>query len=116
MHNSVAEADLRQMRVGIRYKGYHCVLIAVDLCLEYEGNPLRITKDLYPVIAKRTGLKWQAVEQNIMYVARKCWQNGKTYLSEIAGYPLTQQPSNLEFIDILVNHALRAGTDCKKSQ
>ena len=109
MHLKIVAEDLRKMRIGMRYKGYACVLIAAKLSLGKQGDPMYITKDLYPSIAEQTRLTQEAVESNITYVVQKCWENNRTYLREIAGYELERPPSNQEFIDILVNHALRAG-------
>ena len=112
MYLKIVEMDLRRMRIGRQYKGHRCVMIAEELCLENGGDPLRITKDLYPEIAERMQLNPQTVEQDIAYVAWKCWENDRAYLMQIAGYELARQPSNQEFIDILVNHALRADEAC----
>ena len=109
MYHPIVEQDLRRMGVGRQYKGSFCVAFATGMYIENNGDHLYITKDVYPVVAKRMHLKWKAVEQNITYVARKCWEKNPEYLREIAGYELERQPSNQEFIDILVNHVLRAG-------
>lgn len=107
MYHPIVAQDLRKMRIGMRYKGYACVLIAAKWSLENQGDPVHITKDLYPGIAEQIGLTQEAVESNITYVVQKCWENNRAYLRGIAGYELDRPPTNQEFIDILVNHALR---------
>ena len=80
MHLKIVAEDLRKMRIGMRYKGYACVLIAAKLSLGKQGDPMYITKDLFPSIAEQTRLTQEAVESNITYVVQKCWENNRTYL------------------------------------
>lgn len=105
MSCSVTEMDLCRMHAGKRYKGYECLLYAVRLCMEDETALNSITKSLYPEIGRALRLTRQSVERNIRYLIEICWANHAAYMQELAGYPLDRQPTNAEFIDILVRHA-----------
>lgn len=104
MDCSVTEMDLCRMQAGKRYKGHECLLCAVRLCMEDERALNSITKSLYPAVAKALRLTRGSVERNIRYLIEKCWRDHAAYMQELAGYPLYRQPTNAEFIDILVRH------------
>lgn len=115
MHYRVVEKDLRKMQVGRRYKGYMCVLHAVDLSIRNEEYLWHVTKELYPKIAECMKTNRKNVEHDIRYLITKCWENNPAYLCEIAGYPLDRPPTSREFIEILVNHELRETKTLQKA-
>ena len=46
------------------------------------------------------------VERNIRTVIDHAWRNNPEFLSELAGFELTQQPNVTQFLDILVTFML----------
>lgn len=93
--------------LGIRttYRGYLYLCYAVSLCLENEDYLLHVWKWLYTDIAQHFGVKRANVEHNLRTAIAACYNRGnKQYLDQIAGYPLSQQPTTGEFISILVHH------------
>lgn len=105
MQCPIVEADLRQMHVGARYKGYGCAVCAVNLCLLHPEYLWNVTRTLYPEVADLLDIDPGCVEPNIRYLVARCWRSNPEYLSQIAGYPLMHPPTCREFIEILVNHA-----------
>ena len=67
----------------------------------YE-RPVRVTKDIYPVIARKYKSTPSNVEHNIRTLVNLCWMNHKDTLEEMAGCTMADKPTNSEFIDILV--------------
>lgn len=47
------------------------------------------------------------IERDIRTVIEHAWRNNPEYLSRLAGFPLAQPPSALQFLDILVTFSLR---------
>ena len=67
----------------------------------YE-RPVKVTKDIYPVIARKYKSPPSNVEHNIRTLVNLCWMNHKDTLEEMAGCTMADKPTNSEFIDILV--------------
>lgn len=92
---------IRQMGVTSKYKGYYLVADAVKLSMEEPGQPLQITKDVYPSLAKKYNSSPDNIEHNIRTVVKICWVDHKEQMDRIAGYPLDYKPTNSEFLDML---------------
>ena len=43
---------IRQLGVTSKYKGYYYVAEAVRMFMEIQDHPIKITKDIYPSLAK----------------------------------------------------------------
>ena len=92
---------IRQLGVTSKYKGYYFLAEAVKLSVEMQGRPIKVTKDIYPTLARKFKSKPVNIEHNIRTVLNLCWSSGKETLNAIAGYSLRYKPTNSEFIDIL---------------
>ena len=44
---------VRHMGITAKYKGYYYVAEAVNMTIEQQGKPIRITKDIYPRLARK---------------------------------------------------------------
>lgn len=94
-------------RLGIRstYKGFYYLQYALYLCMHDERYLLSVYKSLYIDVAKKYNTSRDNVEHCIRTVISSCWYKGnRTFLVQIAGYPMTQKPANGEFIDILYHY------------
>ena len=85
----------------IQYKGYFFVAEAVKISMGDQYKPLRITKDIYPYLARKYRSTPTNIEHDIRTMVNVCWEGNKKLLDEIAGYPLEYKPTNSEFIDML---------------
>ena len=92
---------IRQLGVTSKYKGYYFLAEAVKLSVEMQGRPIKVTKDIYPTLARKFKSTPVNIEHNIRTVLNLCWSSGKETLNSIAGYSLRYKPTNSEFIDIL---------------
>ena len=102
---------IRQLGVTSKYKGYYFLAEAVKLSVEMEGRPIKITKDIYPTLARKFKSTPVNIEHNIRTVLNLCWSSGKETLNAIAGYSLRYKPTNSEFIDILAYYLSQAESE-----
>ena len=95
---------LRKCHISAKYKGYRYIPDAVDLVAELmeQKDIIRMTRDIYPVIAEKYHTSPCNIEAAIRNTIEKCWKNNKTYVQEILGYKPLKCPSNTEFIDAIV--------------
>ena len=95
-----AESGIRSTYQGFRYLQY-----ALLLCLENDEYLRSICKFLYPDIAKKFSTTVDNVEHCLRTVISYCWYHGnRRFLIDITGYPLSDKPTNSEFLDILYNY------------
>lgn len=92
---------IRRLGATSKYKGYYFVAEAVKISMECQERPMKITKDIYPRLAKKFKSKPINIEHNIRTVINVCWSVNKEKLDEIAGYSLSYKPTNSEFVDML---------------
>ena len=92
---------IRRLGANSKYKGYFFVAEAVKISMGYQYKPLRITKDIYPCLARKYRSTPTNIEHDIRTMVNVCWEGNKKLLDEIAGYPLEYKPTNSEFIDML---------------
>ena len=102
---------IRQLGVTSKYKGYYFLAEAVKLSVEMQGRPIKITKDIYPTLARKFKSTPVNIEHNIRTVLNLCWSSGKETLNAIAGYSLRYKPTNSEFIDILAYYQSQAESE-----
>ena len=102
---------IRQLGVTSKYKGYYFLAEAVKLSVEMQGRPIKITKDIYPTLARKFKSTPVNIEHNIRTVLNLSWSSGKETLNAIAGYSLRYKPTNSEFIDILAYYLSQAESE-----
>ena len=99
---------LRQLGITAKYRGYRYLALAVSLALEEEDRLLSVTKNLYPKIAEACDTTWHCVERDLRTVIQNCWNStDHTVLEMMAGRRLTERPSTVSFIEILVGYFSR---------
>ena len=84
------------------FEEYDYVVDAVEMAQKIYERPVKVTKDIYPVIARKYKSTPSNVEHNIRTLVNLCWMNHKDTLEEMAGCTMADKPTNSEFIDILV--------------
>ena len=92
---------IRKLGATSKYKGYYFMAEAVKISMDCQERPMKITKDIYPLLAKKFKSKPENIEHDIRTVINVCWNINKKMLDEIAGYPLDYKPTNSEFVDML---------------
>ena len=99
---------IRKLGATSKYKGYYFVAEAIRMTMEFQERPMKITKDIYPRLAKKFKSKPSNIEHDIRTIVNECWENHRERLEQIAGYPLEYRPTNSEFVDMI---AFYLGTD-----
>lgn len=84
-------------KLGSRY-----LKLAIEACMEDLGLVNKVTKGLYPQIAKKCDTTPNAVERGIRYVIGQAWKRGNLeVITNIFGYTVDTEkgkPTNSEFI------------------
>lgn len=102
---------VRSLGIGGNYQGYRYLLYAITLCLQNEEYLLSVSKMLYPEIAHAYQTTACSVERNLRTVVNVCWERGnRSLLENISLCPLSDKPTNGEFLDILTEY-LRQDSD-----
>ena len=92
---------IRKLGATSKYKGYYFVAEAIRMTMEFQERPMKITKDIYPCLATKYKSTPTNIEHDIRTLINVCWEGNKSFLDEIAGYPLEYKPTNSQFIDML---------------
>lgn len=92
---------IRRLGVTSKYKGYYFIAEAVKLSMEQQEYPIKITKDIYPHLAKKFKSTPMNVEHDIRTIINVCWVTNREAMDRIAGYSLSYKPTNSEFVDML---------------
>ena len=92
---------IRKLGASTKYKGYYFVAEAIKMTMEFQDRPMKITKDIYPLLAKKYRSKPSNVEHDIRTIVNVCCENHRERLEQIAGYPLEYRPTNSEFVDMI---------------
>ena len=85
---------IRRLGVTSKYKGYYFLAEAVKMCMDMQENPIRITKDIYPRLAKKFKSTPMNIEHDIRTIINVCWNTNRQTMSDIAGYSLNYKPTN----------------------
>lgn len=101
---------IRRMGATSKYKGYHYVAEAVIMSADIHERPLQITKDIYPILAKKFKSTPSNVEHDIRTLVNMCWMTHRDTLEEIAGYTMEYKPTNSEFVDVLAYYLEKKNT------
>lgn len=100
------QKHLWHMGIGNRLKGYKMIILAVALCVEDEDRLQCAQKCIYEPVAKRLSCDHRCVERDIRTAIDRSWRTNPDYLSRLAMFKLTQSPTVLQFLDILVTVSL----------
>lgn len=103
----IIEQTLHNLSVTRNYRGYRCVLIAVELVLKDEDCMVNMGLNIYAPTAAILHCNQHSIERNIRTVINRVWSNNKNRLCSIAGFDLKVQPTVSEFLDIIATHVMR---------
>ena len=81
---------IRQLGMTSKYKGYYYVAEAVMMSMELQDYPIKITKDIYPYLAKKFKSTPVNIEHDIRTVINVCWTANKETMDRIAAVRSTQ--------------------------
>ncbi len=107
METKVITGDLRMLGIGRHYLGYHITVQAVQMTLMDSKRLLCVKQGIFLPLAEQEHCDWRTIERNIRTVIRRAWHVNRDYLTELAGYPITREPTVVEFVEMLSDHVLR---------
>lgn len=107
METKIIIADLRTLGIGRQYLGYNITIQAVRMVLSDENRLLCIKQGVFVPLSEKQQCDWRTIERNIRTVIHRAWCVNQPYLSELAGYPMRQEPTVTEFVEMLSAHILR---------
>ena len=97
-----AERLLRLLGVSGKLSGFHFAVYMLEQVQEKPEYVLLITKRLYSQTAQYFHTTTNCVERNLRTLVQACWrQPNHSLLERIAGHPLSQPPTNAQFIDMV---------------
>lgn len=97
-----AERLLRLLGVSGKLSGFHFAVYMLEQVQEKPEYVLLITKRLYNQTAQYFHTTTNCVERNLRTLVQACWrQPDHSLLERIAGHPLSQPPTNAQFIDMV---------------
>ncbi|MDR3271456.1 MAG: sporulation transcription factor Spo0A [Peptococcaceae bacterium] len=98
---------MHQIGIPAHVKGYQYIRDAILLVVENVSLLGAVTKELYPMIAKKYNTAPSRVERGIRHAIELAWERGHTEtLKRIFGYSMNierQKPTNSEFIALLAD-------------
>ena len=96
------ERIFKQCRISKRYRGYRQLQACVRIAMEDESQLLYVT-GIYKVVGREFHTSPSGIERNIRTVIKCIWNSKqKSFLDELAGMKLEEQPTSGELIEILV--------------
>ena len=97
-----AERLLRLLGVSGKLSGFHFAVYMLEQVQEKPEYVLLITKRLYSQTAQYFHTTTNCVERNLRTLVQVCWrQPDHSLLDQVAGHPLSQPPTNAQFIDMV---------------
>lgn len=95
---------IRKMGVNSKYKGYYLLADAVKIRLESKDETIRITKDIYPFLARKYKLTSGSVDHNLRTVSQISWDNNPQFINEIAGFTRSDKFTNSEMVNSVAEY------------
>ncbi len=99
--------DLRALGIGRQYLGYNIMVKAVRMVLQDENRLLCVKQGIFIPLSEQQHCDWRTIERNIRTIIHRACTVNMPYLCELAGYPLNEEPTVTEFVEILSSHVLR---------
>ena len=106
METKIIVSDLRTLGIGRHYQGYQITIQAVRMVLMDSSCLLGIKQGIFLPIATQQSCDWRTIERNIRTVIHRAWHVNRDYLTELAGYPMHNEPTVTEFVEMLAEHVL----------
>ena len=95
--------QLCHLGVTANYTGFFHAAYAIYLVVDNPRRLLRVTKNLYPEVAKHYYTSAACVERNIRTIVELAWKNNRQLLKQMAMYNVSSKPTPSQFIAILAS-------------
>lgn len=98
---------LHYLGITSNYKGFYYLLSSLDIVYHDSDSLTRVTKLLYPAVARIHHTSWKNVERDLRTVVNLSWSTNSGRLAKLAGYPMSYPPTVAAFLAILSEAELR---------
>ena len=120
MNRTVITKTLKELGISPSLYGYTYLTDAIELVIQDETLiRRRVTKELYPTIAKRYKSKWTHVERNIRHCIEVAYNRGNIdLLYDVFGYSIDARKgkaTNSEFIATIAEYLKERENDQRKA-
>ena len=99
---------LKDLGVATNLSGYQYLKYAIDLTMRDMTLTKKITKVIYPMVAKRFGTKPTCVERSIRHAIETGWHKGNIVTQDaLFGYTIdsdSSKPTNGSFISAVADY------------
>ena len=113
MHECEHKSEISEIysllnRIGItsNYLGYYYIAHAVLLSIHQPKRLVRVTKWIYPAVAKYYETSVYAVERNIRTVVNITWFYYSDVLEQVFETRIKNKPGNAQFLAIVTSHMI----------
>lgn len=104
----IVERILRSLHITGKLDGLRYLVYAISATVHDPESTRFITKELYPEIGKHFGVTAAAAERAMRTAIQTSWdRGGRETLDKMAGFHLTERPTNSEFLDIVAAYIVR---------
>ncbi len=98
---------LRPLGLTRSSKFYRPFCECIVLICEQEDRLEAVQKEIYMPIAEQRHCKWSAIQSAVRRAAEKAWALNPEGVQQLAGYPLDDRPSAVQFLEIIYNAVVR---------
>ena len=98
---------LYALGLSANYKGFQCILSAVEIAGKDPRTLTEVTKQIYQQIAWQNNTSWKSVERNIRTCVDMIWSVNAIGLRERTGWSAPYKPTSAQFIAILTHRLYR---------
>ena len=96
---------LRKLCLIPNHCGFHYIISAIEIAAEEIGSTICITKDIYPVVARKFNSTSARVERCMRKSIDYAWKsNGREYFELAAGFSMNKKPTNSQFLSIVTEY------------
>ena len=98
---------LCSLGIGRNYLGHNILIEAIQRILCDKNRLLHVKDEILRPIAMQHQCDWRTVERNIRTVIHRAWKLNRPLIESMARYPLDQEPTVTEFLDMLTEYVTR---------
>ena len=98
---------LCMLGIGRNYLGHNIIMEAIRLILCDKNRLLHVKDEILRPIAMQHQCDWRTTERNIRTVIHRAWKLNRPLVECMARYPLDQEPTVTEFLDMLTEYVTR---------
>lgn len=101
------DSILRPLGVTRNVKSYRALRECIFRICEQEDRLEAVQKEIYEPVAEAQHCQWSAIQSAVRRAAKLAWEINPVGVQKLAGYPLTDCPSAVQFLEMVYNAVVR---------